>query len=319
MIQLNINQLPQPELEKTVVTIGNFDGVHAGHQELIAKVVAEARQSNTKSMVITFDPHPAQFFQPVNTPGSIISMEFKQQLIAELGVDYMLILNFDEWLARLTPEEYVKEILIQKLNTRIIWIGYDFTFGRNRKGNVRLLVELGEKYGFKTNVLSPLRIADTVVSSTKIREFIMNGQVDIAAQLMKRTHFLTGKVIPGDQLGRELGFPTININNYEGLIPKAGIYSGFALFDKHEFPAAIYIGQRPTLQGKEFRIEAFLLNFTGDLYGKEIKLAFLKFQRNDIKFNNLDELKLAIEQDVIHVQQDYNEYKKINKLISFSN
>ena len=313
MIVIDFEKLPHTHLGATIITIGNFDGVHAGHQELIKQAVLDAQKRKLKSVVLTFHPHPATFFQPDRTPPSICSKEYKEKLIKALGVDVILTLNFNAKLAKLDAEEYVKTILLEKLNIKVIWIGYDFTFGRNRTGNVRLLIELGEKHHFQTNVLGPQRIESIVVSSTKIRELIIKGKVEDAAKLLKRKHIVHGNVVPGDGKGHALGYPTINMNVTEGLIPTRGIYSGIAFINNLEYPAAVYIGSRPTYKGNDFRVEAHLLGFSGNLYGTKASIAFLKFQRSEAEFDNIEMLKNNIKLDCKAAQNDFNFYKQNNQ------
>lgn len=316
MINLDFDNLPSEQFSATVLTIGNFDGVHAGHQELIKRAVAASRERKMKSVVITFDPHPAIYFKPNLVPSPICSRKCKEKFIAALGADALLTLTFDERLAQLNPEEYVQNILLEKLNAKVVWVGYDFTFGRNRSGNVRQLIELGEQYGFQTYILEPQRIEGIVVSSTRIREFLTNGMVEDAAKLLRRRHVIQGIVVGGDAEGRKLGFPTINLEMEDGLVPKAGIYSGIALVEGTEYAAAIYIGYRPTHGGDQLRVEAHLLGFSGNLYQKKVPLAFLKFQRDDIKFENQDELKSNIQLDCQRARQDFEEVKKDPNRIS---
>ncbi len=310
MKQLDIDRLPDSEFDSTVVTIGNFDGVHTGHQELISQTVRSARMYNLKSVVITFDPHPAAYFIPEHVPPAICSHKFKLKLIEKLGVDAILTLKFDKELASLKADEYVKKILLNKLNAQIVWIGYDFTFGYQRRGTPRILVELGEKLHFQARVLSPQRSGDIVVSSTKIREFIQAGEMARAAILLARRHITRGIVVHGDREGRALGFPTININVSEGLIPLTGIYSGVAKIDSLEYAAAIYIGNRPTYNNHDFRVEAHLIDFSGNLYGKSVSLAFFRRIRNEEKFNNIDDLKKHISSDCDLTAVDFEKFKK---------
>ena len=306
---LDFEKLPSVQLDATIVTVGNFDGVHAGHQELIRRTVSNAKLKNLKSVVVTFFPHPTAFFQPDRVPLSICSKAYKEKLINSLGIDALLTLGFNDKLAALSPEEYVKTILVKKLNPREVWIGYDFTFGKNRKGNARVMIELAEKYGFQANILQPQRIASTVISSTRIREYLLKGEVEKAATLLNRKHTIQGFVVGGNADGRKLGFPTINIDVKNGLLPGRGIYSGIALVDGKEYAAAIYIGFRPTYEGNDLRVEAHLLKFAGDLYGKCVSLGFLKFHRGDIKFENICKLKVMIKLDCDAAQRDVEDYK----------
>jgi len=306
------SNLPDPGTDATVVSIGNFDGVHAGHKQLIKTAVLAANQRNIQSIVLTFHPHPAVYFNPQLIPAPLSTRAYKQKLIASLGVDALITLTFNRELANLSPEEYFTSILLKKLNAKLICVGYDFTFGKNRKGNVRVLIELSEKYSIEATILPPQRISGQVVSSTKIREFLLQGDVENAAHFLQRQYLVHGTVIQGDRDGRHIGFPTINLSVSDGLIPVTGIYSGVANVDNTEYAAAIYIGSKPTHGGRKLRLEAHLLDFSGDIYNKDVSLAFFKFVRPEEKFDNIETLKTIIEKDCEAVKQDFHQYK-INK------
>lgn len=315
MERLDYNSLPQPTLGQTVLTIGNFDGVHRGHQELIRTTVAEARQNNLTSVLLTFYPHPVTFFLPGSNIQTICSQQYKEKLIAMLDIDAMITLTFDEKFASLSPEDYVKNILIDKLNIATIWVGYDFNFGRNRSGNVRNLIEMGELWGFKTRVLSPQRNDGIVISSTKIRELILTGNTQEANHYLNRVHIITGSVVSGDERGRSLGYPTINIDVQEGLIPANGIYSSIIEIDSRHYPAATYIGRRPTFGDPSFRVEAHIIGFSGNLYHQRISVGFLNFIRPDAEFENSKQLAHAIANDCKVTQRDFDLYEgDANKL-----
>lgn len=309
MQKLDYNSLPQPTLGQTVLTIGNFDGVHRGHQELIRTAVNEAKQNNLSSILLTFHPHPVNFFLPDSKIQTICSPQYKEKLIAMLDIDYMLTITFDQHIASLTPEDYVKHILIDRLNINTVWVGYDFNFGKNRSGNIRNLIEMGELWGFKTRVLSPQRNDGIVISSTKIRELILSGNTQEANLYLNRIHIVSGTVISGDERGRNLGYPTINIDVQEGLIPANGIYSGMIEIDSQLYPTAIYIGRRPTYGDPGFRVEAHIIGFSGSLYHRTASIGFLNFIRPDAKFDNSEQLIHAITHDCKTTQKDFQQYE----------
>jgi len=313
MLLLSELNLPLPELGETVVTIGNFDGVHLGHQELIRQVVNAARGLKLKSVVITFDPHPVIFFHPGKVDLPISSNTGKQKLIARLGVDALLTLQFNQRLANLDPETWVREILVEKLNARVVWLGYDFTFGRQRQGNIETLRTFGRQFRFQVNVLEPQKMNDAIISSTKIRELLNAGRVDAAATLLGRPHSVHGLVVSGDQKASAWGFPTVNLLVQGGLIPAGGIYSGISVVDGRRYGAAIYIGHRPTLNKSDFRVEAHLLDFSGDLYGRDLPLLFLKYLRPDQKFDNFEALKAQVQLDCHQARQDFAAYQSKKK------
>lgn len=308
MDQLQLENLPQAKYPATVITIGNFDGVHRGHQELIGSVVEDAKRHNYKSVVITFDPHPVVFFKKDTDFKPISSFEYKQKLLNRLGVDAVLCIQFNAELAALSPEEYVKQLLVEKLRTKIIWLGYNFTFAKNRSGNAESLKVLSKKYDFQTNILDPFKVTESTISSTRIRDLLHEGNVELAGKFMGRRHLLQGKIITGDGKGRQWGIPTVNLDVTEGFIPANGIYSGVTQIGEQEYPTAIYIGYRPTLNKREFRIEGHVLNFSGDLYGEEISFGFLKYLRGDQKFENESALQEQIKIDCRQTLRDFEDY-----------
>ncbi len=301
---LTIDNLPDSQFHATAVTIGNFDGVHIGHQRLIRIAVEEAHQRQISSVAMTFHPHPAAFFRPDQIPATISSRFHKERLIAQLNVDALLTLRFDAHLAALTPEDYFQYILLEKLCTRVICVGYDFTFGKNRAGNVRVLLEMAERYDVDTRILEPQRIHGHVVSSTRIREFLGRGLVLEAAELLGRYHVLHGDVVTGDGIGQRLGYPTVNLDVQGELIPGPGIYSGLARINNDVLACAIYIGTRPTHGGGAPRVEAHLLDFSGDLYQHRITLAFLSFIRPEEKFESEQSLIRQIGADCNTARED---------------
>ena len=308
MIQLQYEDLPSEALGETVVTMGNFDGVHLGHQTLVQSAVSDSNTMGVQCVVVTFHPHPAAFFHKNGTIPTICSENYKAKLMQRLDADAILTLHFNAVIASMDPETFIHKILIERLNAKVLWIGYDFKFGRERSGNVRTLIELGEKYDIRTNVLSPQRKQGMVVSSSRIREFIVSGNVGDAASLLERKHLIRGTVIHGDAVGRTLGFPTVNLHVTEGMIPGMGIYSGVARVRKKTYPAAIYIGHRPSLPGNSLRVEAYLIDFSGDLYANRVSLAFLRFIRKEAAFSKISELKKMIALDCDNTVKDYSDY-----------
>lgn len=303
-------RVSRPKL-KSVVTIGNFDGVHRGHQALINNVVIDAKNRNYKSIAVTFLPHPATFFQPERGLEEICSIEYKGRLFRRLGLDEVIVLRFNEELAHLEPAHYVKHILLEQLNATIIWVGYDFTFGRNRSGTARTIEELGERYGYEAHVLAPQHVEGKTTSSTKIRGQIKAGEVDTAAKLLGRKHLIRGVVVSGDRKATEWGFPTINVDVREGMLPATGIYSGIVQVEKQEYPAAIYIGYRPTVTTTaQFRVEAHLLGFSQEIYGATVSLAFFKFIRKDMKFENIEALLARIQVDCEKTRSDFDSFQQ---------
>ena len=286
------------------VTIGNFDGVHQGHQKLIGTVRDKARALGLLSVVVTFDPHPLRVLTGKPTMPFITQTRQKLELIAALGVELTLVLEFTRDMAALTPEEFVVRYLLQGLSMRELVIGYDYAMGKGRKGNHELLKALGEKYGYNTQRLDPVIIEDAVVSSTRIRDLVQAGEVWEARPLLGRFHQLCAPVEHGqDRGGKLLGFPTANLHIEEQLTPKPGVYALWAELDGELIPAVANIGFNPTFGNTAMSVEAHLLDFRGDLYGRELKIHFVQRIRAERKFDSLDALKARIADDVALARQ----------------
>jgi riboflavin kinase/FMN adenylyltransferase len=291
---------PSPE-GGTVVTIGVYDGVHLGHRALIGRVRAMADELGAASAVVTFDRHPAEVVRPASAPGLLTDLDQRLELLASTGVDYTLVIHFDETRASESAEDFVREILVSCLHTRAVVVGHDFHFGKGRGGNVPLLQRMGAELGF--DVLGIMLVGDDVpVSSTRIRELLGAGDMDEAAELLGRPHEVRGVVDHGDGRGRRLGFPTANIAvPSEILLPADGIYAGWyerPAGDVHA--AAISVGRRPTFHAdaEHSLLEAYLLDFEGDLYGEPAKVRFVTRLRGEQKFDSADALVAQISKDV---------------------
>ena len=291
----------------TVVTIGAYDGVHKGHRALIADVRRLAAERGCKSAVVTFDRHPAIVVRPDSAPQLLTDLEQKLELLAETGVDYALVVHFDERRASESPEDFVAEVLVDCLRARSVVVGHDFHFGRDRKGNVPLLVQLGAQYGFDVFGIRLIEDHGAAVSSTEIRRRLGEGDVEGAAELLGRPHEVRGIVAEGDRRGRELGFPTANVTApAEIQLPADGIYAGwYERPDGAVHAAAISLGRRPTFYDHaEFSLlEAYLIDFDGDLYGERAKIRFVKRLRGEEKFESVEALTEQIARDVDATRQ----------------
>ena len=301
---LSLDKLPKLELSYTIITIGKFDGVHCGHQQLIRRVVEDAKRYGMKSIVLTFHPHPAAYFAPHEVPAPITSQNYKYQLIKNLGVDAILTLSCNSWLASLSPESYVKTIIVEKLQAKRIWIGDDFSFGKDRTGNSRTLVDLGRQYNFQTNVLGPQRIAGSIASSTKIRSNIKAGQLKEVSHLLGRFHVVDATVIKGRKKRNRVGLPTINIHVKEGMVPGAGIYSGITYVKHREIASALRVGRTDPHSAKETQIEATLTNCHEKVDGQDVRLAFIRRLRDTRCFRTTESLQTQIEMDCRHTQEE---------------
>lgn len=290
---------------KSVVTIGNFDGVHKGHQVLIKEAVQFANKRNIKSVVFTFDNHPANYFEKKHVK-SIITNNEKINRIKSLGVDILVIIPFDIYMTKISPIEFIKGILIDKLGARKIIVGHDFTFARRKEGNTKLLKEMSSKYGFELEIVNPIKVNDIRVSSTYIRQLVAEGSVDKVNKYLGYHCEIKGNVIKGKQLGRTIGFPTANIEiNDDLLIPNNGIYATKVYVHNAVYYGATNIGYNPTVNGDKLSIETNILEFDEDIYGQVIKIEFLERIRDEKKFNSLEELKAQLKKDTDYVYKNY--------------
>ncbi len=280
------------------VTIGSFDGVHLGHQKILNDLKQIAQNTGTKSVVISFDPHPRLFFNPDTDFKLLSTNEEKAALLAQQGIDYLILQKFDKNFANQTPEEYIKR-LAQSLNMKHLLIGYDHRFGKNREGNFDLIKSLESKYGFKTHQIDPLTIDDLNVSSTAIRTALKNGQVALANKYLGHLYGISGQVVAGNQLGRQLGFPTANIqlNTPHKLLPKQGVYVVKSMIDNQPVFGMMNLGLRPTIDGTKQIMEVHFFDFDKDLYGQTIPIYFIKRLRDEQKFPNLEALQNQLKKD----------------------
>lgn len=282
------------------VTIGTFDGVHLGHQIILKKVVKTAKESNGKSVLITFWPHPRFILKPEDDSLKLLTtFEEKMKLIEEIGVDYIVKLKFTPEFSRLSADQFVNQILVHGISTDRLFIGYDHHFGNNREGNIDFLKNHANDYGFEISEIPRQDIDDISVSSTKIRTALNNGNIPLATSLLGRSYSLTGKVIHGEKRGRSIGFPTANIQVSESfkLLPGDGAYAVKVSQGDNEFDGMLNIGFRPTLGGSVKTIEVHLFNFVGELYDEILTIKFIEFIRAEMKFDSLNELKDQLKKD----------------------
>ena len=285
--------------QPTVLTIGTFDGVHLGHQKIIERVVATARQEGLLATIFTFFPHPRMVVQHDKSLKLIHTLEEKKQLLQRLGVDLLVVQPFNEAFAQLTAEEFVSTILVQHLNVKKVIIGYDHRFGRNRTANIDDMRLFGEKYGFAVEEISVQEVDEVSVSSTKIREALNKGDVTTAKHYLGTPYSLTGTVVHGLKLGRTLGYPTANIQVTEDykLIPKDGVYAVYSYIGARKVYGMMSIGKNPTIEGKGASIEVYFFDFNGDLYDRELTIYFVKYLREERKFSSVALLKKQLQDD----------------------
>ena len=297
----NIYNIPGG-LAGTVITIGNFDGIHLAHQALIKQAVNLARQQQLSSVVILFEPQPNEFFQKNKAPARLMRLREKAQMLAQLGVDYLLVLRFDRQLAAMSAEDFVSELLINKLKVKEIIIGDDFRFGAKRQGDFALLQAMGERYGFQVEAANEVMLENQRVSSTLVRQSLAAGDLTQAAALLGHPYFVTGRVAHGDKQGREYGFPTANIYLHRQVVPLTGIYAVKVEGLDLPYFGSAYVGMRPTVNGSRVVLEVYLFDFNQDIYGCYLKVEFLHKMRDDKKFESIEQMVQAIKQDVANTR-----------------
>lgn len=286
-------------LAESVVTIGNFDGVHLGHQKLIGMTCAKAKTRGAVSVVVTFDPHPLRVLVGPHTPPFITLTNQKIELIERQGANVLLVLPFTRELAALSPEEFVKTYLVDGLKVRELVIGYDYHMGKGRSGDYKTLSRLGTQWGFQVFRVDPVTCDGAVVSSTRIRDMVQAGHVWEVRPLLSRFYQVAGEVVHGMKRGGNLlGFPTANLKLVDELVPKRGVYAVWVEMDGHCLPGVANIGTNPTFGNDAVSVEPHILDFSGDLYGRHIRVHFVQRLRDEKKFSGLDELKARIAEDV---------------------
>ncbi|MEZ5026921.1 MAG: bifunctional riboflavin kinase/FAD synthetase [Chitinophagales bacterium] len=291
-----------PTFKNAVLTIGTYDGVHFGHQQIIKRINDIAKEINGESVMLTFDPHPRLILNPNDNKLKLIStIDEKEELLEKFGLDHLVIVEFSKEFASTEAEEYVENILIKKFHPRKIVIGYDHRFGKDRKGNIELLRVLSSKYNYEVEEIPAQTLDEISVSSTKVRNALLEGNIKHANEFLAHPFTIKGKVVHGDKIGRVLGFPTANIevSNPHKLIPASGVYAVKIKIKDKFYKGALSIGYRETVfDNSHLTIEVFILDFDGDLYNQELDMIFVDYIRPQIKYENWDLLKAQIEKDV---------------------
>ena len=293
-----------PGWGRCVVTIGVFDGVHRGHQQIIGRAVERARSLGVASVVLTFDPHPSEVVRPGTHPPMLSSQRYKAELLEALGVDVMCVLPFTVEFSRLGPDEFVHAVLVEHLHASAVIVGENFRYGRKAAGDVASLTAAGRRFGFTVEGVPLQGTAETTWSSTYVRSCVDAGDVRGAAAALGRDHRIEGIVVRGDQRGRDLGYPTANLSPLPwSAVPADGVYAGRLVRGGTQLPAAISIGTNPTFAGRERRVEAYVLDFTGDLYGEHVGLSFAERLRGTERFDGVDALVAQMERDVARTRE----------------
>ncbi len=302
---MRIIDLPERvEISNPVVTIGTFDGVHRAHQTLISWTRSKAFELNGIPVLLTFHPHPRIVLNSESQLKLITTWEEKEFLLGHLGIQYIIRVPFTKEFALLPPTEYVEEVLVKAIGVKAIIVGYNHRFGYKRQGDVKLLRQLGEKYGFEVFEV-PRQMTDSIkISSTRIREYISQGNMKKGNALLGYPFLIMGKVVHGDKRGTQLGVPTANIiPASEKLLPPNGVYVARAVVDNHYYNAVVNIGMRPTVDGTSLVVEAHLIRQNLDLYGKIIRIYLLDFIRPEREFSSLEDLKEQIVEDIIKAEK----------------
>ena len=291
---------------KVCLAIGVFDGIHLGHQQIIRQTVADARQHEALAIVVTFDRHPNAIVAPEHVPPQIFTRSQKMRAVATLGVAGFLEIPFDREFSQKSGEEFIRELARDLGHIHSVCVGADFVFGRQRSGNVALLKQLGAELHFQVHGLAAVALDGQTVSSTRIREAIRTGDLDAASQMLGQPYAVCGRVVTGDQLGRQLGFPTANLDVPGLILPPNGVYAATTVVGGQRHRVALNIGLRPTVAASQpkLRVEAHLLDFNGDLYGTELEVEIGTRLREERRFGSVDELKGQLERDVQAVRAE---------------
>ena len=299
--KLNITK----KYKNSTLAIGNFDGVHKGHQKVFEQAKKYATKKKIKFGVLTFTPMPLVFFNKKITNHKIVSENQKFILFKKHGVDFVININFNKNFSKISAEKFIKNIIYKRINPKLIFVSDNFKFGNKRKGDVKLLKKFGKKYNYQLLKINPLKYNEKIISSSRIRKYLKNGKINLANKLLSRTWFIDGYVEKGKKLGRKLGYRTCNISIKNYILPKIGIYAVKILIDQKRkiFNGIAYLGHRPTFGGKKIFLEVNIFNINKYLYKKKLRVYFLKFVRGDQKFKNSTKLVDQMNKDVIFVKK----------------
>lgn len=308
-----IENLKRP-LRNPVVTLGNFDGVHLGHQKIFQRVKEEALKRHGEGVVITFEPHPLKVLAPEKFLPLLAPFRKKMMLIEKSGIETVLCIEFSLAFSEVTPLEFIQNILVKKIKVKRVVIGYNYHFGKGQKGDAQTLKDAGKVYNFDVEVVEALKIGPTIVSSSKIRELIQHGEIEEASTLLGRDYPIIGKVVEGAKRGQTLGFPTANMEISDELYPKAGVYAVEVEWHQQRFNGLANVGFNPTFHpekiggGKPISFEVYILDFNLEIYGEEIQVSFKRRIRDEIRFESTTQLIHQIQKDIQWAKE--NVFKK---------
>ena len=286
-----------PWLVHPVLALGNFDGMHRGHLKIIERVRRGAAEHGGTPMAMTFDPHPPRVLRPDKAPKLLMTKSQRLESLHSAGISCVAVVRFTRELSEWDPEMFIRSVLVDWLRVSEVWVGANFLFGHGRSGNFTVLRTLGQHYGFRADKIDPVRYKDFVVSSTRIRRLVSEGRVDEAGALLGHPYFVDGTVVAGRRRGREIGFPTANLQTTNELIPPHGVYATTATIDGVVHAGITNVGVRPTFGEGELTVETHLLNYSGDLYGRSVRLGFVQRIRDERQFPDVDALREQIEAD----------------------
>ena len=303
----------QPLDFETSAGIGNFDGIHLGHKEIIEAAKLCSRENSTRSCVITFNPHPQKVLGRKEL-SLIFPLGWRFEMLESTGIDAVICLNFTRELSKVSAENFIKDILLERLRIKDIVVGPGFSFGHKRKGNVDLLRSMGETYGFNTVVAEVARVDDQVVSSSAIRNLVKDGEISEANRFFGYDYYIEGVVVEGERRGRKLGFPTVNLDTEWEILPKPGVYATYIRLPDGFHESITNIGIRPTFEESKLTVETHIFDFNDDLYGKKVRVNFVERLRDEKRFASVDELVAQIEHDVASVREILCDYPKDERI-----
>jgi riboflavin kinase/FMN adenylyltransferase len=289
---------PPPKWHNPVLALGNFDGLHRGHMKIIDRVRRRAGERGGTPCAMTFDPHPPRVVRPDKAPPLLMTTAQRLEALSRAGMQGVAVVHFTRELSLWDPETFVRSVLVEWLRVVEVWVGANFLFGHDRAGTFSVLRSLGARYGFRAEKIDPVRYKEFVVSSTRVRRLVAEGRVDEAGALLGHHYFIDGTVVRGDARGRELGYPTANLQTENELLPPAGVYATLAEIDGVMHPSVTNVGTRPTFgEGDRVHVEAHLLGQSRDLYGTHLRLSFVQRLRDERRFPDVDALKAQIDAD----------------------
>ena len=305
-------EAPSESFQESMLTVGVFDGLHIGHQAVIQQVLTQAKKFKLASFVLTFDPPPLAFLAPERCPPALTTLPKKIEILEQLGVDAVVFARFDAYLQQMSPDTFVQEVLLKRLHARQVIVGYDWQFGKGRSGNADALKQLGDQYRFDVMIVGPVQLHGKPVHSTRVREAIADSNLDLASELLGRRYSIIGEVREGEGRGRQIGFPTANIDTGNQMLPPNGVYAVQVKLEGGMFNGVLNMGTRPTFDGEKFQIETHLFDFEKMIYGKKIEIFFIEKIRVEQRFPNPEMLVNQIKRDVTNAKAILNQMKDRN-------